>query len=414
METTTQQQENEKAQQRGMEYILPANLTGDPEEILTPSGRFRLLIRQYNTKPGCWGYSRGTVTRVSDGQEVCDIVRNYSFTHSFVNKGGQEWLITGRSYMSQTIVNLDTGEEFEPNEDHYDGHAFCWVSAKLSPDESMLVVEGCHWACPYEFRFYDFKDPSQGWKQFPILPLAEYEAHKDSLEEADDTYLSADDKPIEFNEDGAISVFKSEGRYLPTGQRESSFSLEQLKECAGYDDESNWDRIVDVKHVLERRGDVIVILDTWKSDHELERERRNQEWEKKREKDFAHWKATDVFLAKLRERLQQDPDLVLGTEGWVSSSGHDRENGDLNFWYFRPEVNSKRPQDPRKTAEIKWGTLAGDTLAVRLWTYAADSTNPTFPKTEDGLNSAIEAIRAHYASPTSGLKAGGEERPPAC
>lgn len=98
------------------------NLDGEPREIRSTSGRYRLVIRSYRTRPGCWNYTRGTVVRLSDGAEVCDIKRNYSvFHHSFIEKDGREFLITGRSYMSQTIVDLDRGIEYEPSGDHYHG-----------------------------------------------------------------------------------------------------------------------------------------------------------------------------------------------------------------------------------------------------------------------------------------------------
>ena len=36
------------------------------------------------------------------------------------------------------------------------------VAAYLSPDGHTLAVDGCHWACPYEYRFFDFTDPARG------------------------------------------------------------------------------------------------------------------------------------------------------------------------------------------------------------------------------------------------------------
>lgn len=151
-------------------YFLDENLEGDPKPSLSPSGRYRLVVRVYRTKPGAWHFSRGTVTRVADGTVVCDLMRNHSgFHHTFLIKDGREYLIAGRSYMSQTIVDLDRGHEYEPPGDHYDGSSFCWVDCSLSPDGNTLVVDGCIWACPGEYRFYDFTDPSRGWLALPIV-----------------------------------------------------------------------------------------------------------------------------------------------------------------------------------------------------------------------------------------------------
>lgn len=149
-----------------------ANKREKVRTIMSPSGRFRLEVAGYSTKHGCWDHTRGIVYRVGDGAEVCDIKRNYStFHHSFVTKNGQEWLITGRSYMGQTIVNLDTGVEYNDSKypDKYEGWGFCWADAQLSEDGNTLTVEGCHWACPYEFVTFDFTDPSKGWPELERL-----------------------------------------------------------------------------------------------------------------------------------------------------------------------------------------------------------------------------------------------------
>src|SRR5688572_10338738 len=97
---------NENAQCRAevAKYFVDQNVEGEPKVVISPSGRFRLTIQPYRTAPGRWHYSRGTVTRIADGATVCDIQRNYGmFHHSFVTKDQRVYLITGRSYMSQTI-----------------------------------------------------------------------------------------------------------------------------------------------------------------------------------------------------------------------------------------------------------------------------------------------------------------------
>ena len=161
-------------------YFVDENVTNEPKDVLSPSGRFRLTIRTYRTAPGRWNYTRGTVTRVADGAVVCDLQRNYSlFHHSFVTKEGRDYLIAGRSYMSQTIVDLDRGQEFEPPGDHYNGGAFCWARCYLSPDGNTLAVDGCHWAAPYEFRFFDFTDPAIGWPDLPLVGVEQLEHPSD-------------------------------------------------------------------------------------------------------------------------------------------------------------------------------------------------------------------------------------------
>jgi len=400
--TTTTEEKNIKNRTHIEEFIKPENQKEETKEELSPSGRYRLLIRWYATKEGSWNYSRGTVTRVSDDLEVCDIVRNYSsFHHSFVTKGDTEYLITGRSYMSQTIVNLETGQDMEPQDYHYNGSGFCWAQAKLSPDGNVLVVDGCHWAAPYEFRFYDFSDPEgQGWPELPV-----------ETPNGEGTWLYSDEEQPVFNEDGTITVCETAQIYTPTGQREDDVTMEQMKEYGeAYDDESNFDRETDVKLTLKRDGAKFVVLDTWKSEYREKRDARQAEYQAKQKAEMKHWQETDATLAKLKELLETDPDLKLKGLGWIGSSGKAREEGEKNMWFFHPVIISRHPQAefkydedddeeekaPRKNAELKWGTIDGDTIDAELWIYAKGTSRETFPKTEEGLIAALNCIRGHY------------------
>jgi len=400
--TATTEEKNIKNRTHIEEFIKPENQKEKTEEELSPSGRYKLLIRWYATKEGSWNYSRGTVTRVSDGMEVCDIVRNYSsFHHSFVTKGETEYLITGRSYMSQTVVNLETGQDMEPQDYHYNGSGFCWAHTTLSPDGNVLIVDGCHWAAPYEFRFYDFSDPEgQGWPEISV-----------ETPNGEGTWLYSDEEKPVFNADGTITVCETAQIYTPTGQREDDITMEQLKEYGeAYDDESNFDRETDVKLTLERRGDKFVVLDTWKSEYRQKRDARNAEYEAKRKAEMKHWQETDATLAKLKELLETDPDLELKGVGWIGSSQNARDNGEKNNWFFRPTIISRHPQPefkydeddddeekaPRKNAELKWGTVAGDIIDAEPWTYGKGHTTTTFPKTDEGLKAALDLIREHY------------------
>ncbi len=46
-----------------------------------------------------------------------------------------------------------------------EGVGFCWAAYRFDAPTNILVVNGCHWACPYEYRFFDFSDPMAGWPQ---------------------------------------------------------------------------------------------------------------------------------------------------------------------------------------------------------------------------------------------------------
>ena len=160
--------------------FVDANLEGAPLDVQSPSGMFRLTIQTYRTGPGSWNYTRGTVTRVRDGAVVADIKRNLStFLHSFVRKDDREYLITGRAYTSQTIIDLERGIEYEPDGDPYRDSGFCWAACEAAPDGNTLVVNGCVWACPYELRFFDVTDPAHGWPPLPVVGLSVIEDPSD-------------------------------------------------------------------------------------------------------------------------------------------------------------------------------------------------------------------------------------------
>jgi len=216
-------------------------INSQTQEELSPSGRFRLVMRYYNQGIGYWRYSRGTVYRVSDGVEIADIKRNYStFHHSLVTKDEQEYLISGRSYMGQTIVNLETGIGYDDKiwkaDKKYTGFEFCWARHWLSPDGNTLVVNGCVWAGPYEFRFFDFTDPAEGWPHVAIP--------KDLIE----GYGGDTIDPV-FESDGSIAIGISARYFVPLQKYEHE--LTEAEEDALTDEE--WDNEDLWKDVSYRR-----------------------------------------------------------------------------------------------------------------------------------------------------------------
>lgn len=379
------------------DFYLPANEMPEHREKFSPSGRFRLDIHNYKTKDGCWNYSRGRVYRVSDGNLIADIKRNYStFHHAFVVKDGTEYLIGGRSYMNQTIVNCDAGCEVEVSDkDRMKmGVAFCWARPMLSLDGNTLVVDGCYWASPYEFKFFDFTNPDRGWPELPILTRSEYDKHKDDLEKADHTCLYSDDKEPEFNEDGTVTVYETTEIYLPTKQREPDITMEELKEYGeAYDNEDNWGHDVEVRHTVRREGNALVIEDTWKSEWQQEQERQRAEWNAKDKTQKEAWMKESELWPELARYLQDDQDLALGDLWWHGSSQNDRDEGDKNHWYFYPAVKAKS-EDADRSSHLKWGTIDGP-IQAELWVRGKGSHYESFDRSIDGLHKAVETIRGH-------------------
>jgi hypothetical protein len=57
--------------------------------------------------------------------------------------------------------------DYFPKESLDGGETFIWCSVKYCAVNDVLAVDGCYWACPYGFMFYDFSNPME-------LPLKLY------------------------------------------------------------------------------------------------------------------------------------------------------------------------------------------------------------------------------------------------
>lgn len=140
------------------------------ETHISPSGLFQLETSAYETKPGAWHYSRGIVRNLENNAVVSDVKRNYSsFWHRFIqHPNGCEYLLCGEDYQGYSVINLTKGTTsvYFPIEG-YQGTGFCWTAVYPSPDNLVLAVDGCYWACPYEIVFFDFVNP----EQLPLLEL---------------------------------------------------------------------------------------------------------------------------------------------------------------------------------------------------------------------------------------------------
>jgi hypothetical protein len=134
----------------------------ESEHHVSPSGRYGLTTGTYVKDPASWTYSAGDVSH-TDGSRIARVERNYSaFPFLWVEQhgNGHDYLICGEDYQGQTIIELDTGRRVDhlPNDAEH-GSGFCWAQHYISADRKYLAVDGCYWACPYEFVIFDFSNP---------------------------------------------------------------------------------------------------------------------------------------------------------------------------------------------------------------------------------------------------------------
>lgn len=146
------------------QFFVPENAQAESrQEHLSPSGRYKLVITPFSTTPKGWNYSQGLVYEVGKDEPIFEVQRNYcAFPFCWIENhlNGHHYLVCGEDYQGQTILELDTGERV----DHcalsrIAGSGFCWATMTPSPNGSLLAVEGCYWAAPYELVIYDFSEP---------------------------------------------------------------------------------------------------------------------------------------------------------------------------------------------------------------------------------------------------------------
>lgn len=131
-------------------------------QVTSPSGRYTLSV----SSDGHWN-STGIVRLAGTKKSIATIKRDYSsFPHLWIeNYAGpdgieHDFLVCGEDYQGQTVCELDTGTKrnFLPTAAK-DGHGFCWTEMRFDLASKIIIVNGCIWACPFEYRCYDFSDP---------------------------------------------------------------------------------------------------------------------------------------------------------------------------------------------------------------------------------------------------------------
>ena len=153
-------------------FFVPEN-AGERYEKLSPDGKYKLVVTSYTTGKGYWNYTQGLVYQVGENKPIFEVRRNYhGFPFQWIDghTNGHQYLVCGEDYQGQTVLELDTGKrrDFMPSQADY-GCGFCWVDYKFDAPSLILTVCGCHWACPYEYRLYDFSDPMNGWPGIEIV-----------------------------------------------------------------------------------------------------------------------------------------------------------------------------------------------------------------------------------------------------
>jgi hypothetical protein len=186
-EALTPEEKREYRRLERSDYFVPENAQLDRrQEHVSPSGKYKLVVTPYSTKAGSWNYTQGLVYAIGSDTPIAEVQRNYSnFFFEFVedHPNDHAYLVCGEDYQGQTVIELDTGRrrDFLPKEAD-DGVGFCWAQYTFDKATQILVVDGCYWACPYEYRFFDFSDPMAGWPEIESEVMIDVDAKPPTIE----------------------------------------------------------------------------------------------------------------------------------------------------------------------------------------------------------------------------------------
>lgn len=223
-------------------FFIDDNILNTSEER-SPSGRFSLKIITYKTKEGCWNYTKGILS--NESSKIAEVYRNYStFHHSFFNKDNHEWIQTGSTYMSQTFINLDTGEVFDNSEKlkqteaYKKGYCFCWCRSKVSPDGKTIAVSGCYWGASYEIKFFDLSDMNN---------IVELDCSEDIYD---------DDLDFNWNPDGTFTCI----HYREFSRSLGKFFDEFSSDDEIPEDEDDFEKLVHLAQTFERNGNKMELV----------------------------------------------------------------------------------------------------------------------------------------------------------
>lgn len=153
------------------QIYIKENLT-QTKEYLSPTKRYKLIVESYKTCNGTWDYTKGSIYSCSNNHWVGEIRRNYPhFPHLFfvkkdISGNYVEYLISGRDYTSQTIINCENGHIYDNSEDP-NRDTFCW-SRVWQVDHNTICVLGCYCGV-YIYSFFDFSNLSLGWKKLDVI-----------------------------------------------------------------------------------------------------------------------------------------------------------------------------------------------------------------------------------------------------
>lgn len=311
------------------------------------------------------GKSGASVYREGEEKPLFVLHRNYGiFPYKIIedHPNGHDYMICGEDYQGQTVLELDTGSrrDFLPAEAK-EGFGFCWSEFRFDVASQLLIVEGCIWAAPYEFRFYDFSDPMNGWKEI----------------EADDIIDS----------DGGGQTWPE---IIGTRVKVFQNKLDEHYKAS--------DTILSIKS-FELKNNKLVFVSEWVSEEE-QKERADRAVARKRYEEWeTNFRSNDPLYLLYKKIVEEDETLSpesyeshgITYDGWCPDFKK-KEKRWCRRIITRPKVPAK--EKPKGySVDLEW---AVDTGPVKLVVYKDGNTveHKFFEHSVDGMREAFEYAKS--------------------
>lgn len=281
-------------------FFVPENeIIDSTKEHISPSGNYKLVVSSFKTGANSWNYTQGKVYKVGSDEPIAVIQRNYSsFPFLFIeNHPKGEFLLCGKDYQGQTIIELTTGNVKDCMSNGSDkGVGFCWASYEYNPQYNILVVDGCIWACPYEYRLFDFSDPMDGIK----------EIYCDSM--------------LYSNDCGKL-IFKDN-------------NIVEHSEYEYNEDDDEYNGPLTIKTTFKLQDGKLLLLEEWLSDKEKQSRKEREEHKIKFDQWYDNFKANDPLYLQMLEHLK---DKAFATAHTYNSIGYTYKD-----WCNDPAISENR------------------------------------------------------------------------
>jgi hypothetical protein len=286
---------------------------------------------------------------------------------------GHDYLIVGEHDSTLIVLNLTEGtlRELETPS---------WLSTNVERvllGGRLLVVRGHYYACGEEFRFLDFRDPSQPvlWNETRLGHLL---WHDCQFEERGDQvvvlnymqwFKATGQSLVEVNsmlQNKMAETLKERGPAYPN----VLVDLMPLYDAYNEDIPELWDVKLDERRVFEFDGEDIRLVEQSMSERLQQEKAASDAFEAKRHEERVRLYAADPYVPLVREKFGKDPAARY-------PSRLNREEGEANPFFF--EVWGEG-------FTITWGATHGKfVLSVNQGPY-------TYPRTMEGFEKLLRRI----------------------